>query len=95
MVVSNYIKMKLIDFYADWCGPCKVLSKNLDKFKEQHPDIEIKKIDVEENEDEVTKYKVRNLPTLVLIDGDEVIKRHTGLIDLEEFVYGSENSSNG
>lgn len=95
MVVSNYIEMKLIDFYADWCGPCKILSKKLEDFKKDHPDIEIEKVNVEDNEELVDKYKIKNLPTLILINEDEVIKRHTGLIDLEEFVYGSENSSNG
>lgn len=86
--------MKLIDFYADWCGPCKVLSKNLEKFKEAHPDVEIEKVDVEKDEEMIDKFKVRNLPTLFLMDGDTIIKRHSGLIDLEEFVYGSESSSN-
>ena len=87
--------MKLIDFYADWCGPFKVLSKKLEDFKKNHPYIEIEKVNVEDNEELVDKYKIKNLPTLILIDKDEVIKRCTGLIDLEEFVYGSENSSNG
>ena len=42
--------MKLLDFYADWCGPCKVLSKTFEQFSEKHPDVPIIKINVEEDE---------------------------------------------
>lgn len=58
--------MKLIDFYATWCGPCKVLSKKLDDFKA----CDVLKIDVEdeENEDLVEKYQIKSVPTLVLVD---------------------------
>lgn len=84
--------MKIIDFYADWCGPCQVTKKALGEFGLSHKDIEIQYINIEEeaNEDLVDSYHVRNLPTLVLLNEEsKEIKRHTGLLNvagLENFV---------
>jgi thioredoxin 1 len=88
--------MKLIDFYADWCGPCKMLSKTFEEFSKKHPDVSIIKINVENNEDKAEAWGVRNIPSVFLIDdtiqGTEpnFIRKFTGvktLKDLEEFVY--------
>lgn len=83
--------MKLIDFYAPWCGQCKTLTKNLETLK-QLVDIDIETINVEELEDLVDKYEIKNLPTLILVDDkNNVIKRHTGVMspsELEKFIKG-------
>lgn len=88
--------MKLIDFYADWCGPCKMLSKTFEEFSKKHPDVPIIKINIEDNEEKAIEYKVRNIPAVFLIDdtvqGTEpnFIRKFTGvktLKDLEKFVY--------
>jgi thioredoxin 1 len=88
--------MKLLDFYADWCGPCKVLSKTFEQFSEKHPDVPIIKINIEENEEEAEALGVRNIPSVFLIDdtiqGTEpnFIRKFVGvkkLKDLEDFVY--------
>ena len=88
--------MKLLDFYADWCGPCKVLSKTLEEFSKKHPDVPIVKINVEDEEEKATAWGVRNLPSVFLIDdtiqGTEpnFIRKFVGvksLKDLEKFVY--------
>jgi thioredoxin 1 len=88
--------MKLLDFYADWCGPCKVLLKTFEQFSEKHPDVPIIKINIEENEEEAEAWGVRNIPSVFLIDdtiqGTEpnFIRKFVGvktLKDLEDFVY--------
>ena len=88
--------MKLIDFYADWCGPCKVLSKIFEQFSEKHPDIPIVKINIEEDEEKAIAWGVRNIPSVFLVDdtmqGTEpnFIRKFVGiktLKDLEDFVY--------
>jgi thiol-disulfide isomerase/thioredoxin len=75
--------MKILKFYASWCGPCKMQTEYL----EQVTGADIIEIDVEEddNEDLIIKHKVRSLPKLVIInDKDEVIKEFVGLTPVEK-----------
>lgn len=84
--------MKILKFYADWCGPCKQLTKTIDKFKESHPEVEIVSINVEEDETNVSNYKVSSVPTLVKVIDDKEVARKVGampLNELEEFILNS------
>ncbi len=82
--------MRLLKFWADWCNPCKQLTKTIDTFKNSHPDIEIVPINVEEDEYDVLKYKITTVPVLVKLDDSDVeLARKTGAIslkELEEFI---------
>lgn len=71
----------LIDFYANWCGPCKMLSPILENFESN---IKVIKIDTDEYEDLAREYGIMSIPTLVLIKNGREIKRNIGLIDKEE-----------
>lgn len=73
--------MKLLKFYAEWCKPCTTLSKMLEDFTS----VPVENINIDINQEFVTKYTIRNIPTLILIDdeGKELYK-HTGLITLNE-----------
>ena len=71
--------LKVIDFYADWCGPCKVLSPMIEKLKENNPDITIEKINVDENRELAQEFSVRNIPTVIFLKGDEVVAREIGV----------------
>jgi len=66
--------VQFVDFYADWCGPCVVMKPVIDELeKDLAGDIEIKKIDVDQNQEEASKYGVMSIPTyLILKDGKEV-----------------------
>lgn len=74
--------MKILKFYAEWCGPCKVVGQNL---KEANLPIRIVDVDVEDNEGLVLGHRVRSVPTTILLDdkGNEV-KRWTGIFDINE-----------
>jgi thioredoxin 1 len=71
--------LKVIDFYADWCGPCKVLSPMIQKLKENNPDVVIEKINVDENRELALEFSVRNIPTVIFLKGDEVVAREIGV----------------
>ena len=71
-------KTVLIDFYADWCGPCKMLGPVLEKTES---DLKVIKVDTDEFEDLAREYGVMSIPTLVLIERGKEIKRNIGFLD--------------
>ncbi len=74
-------KPVLIDFYADWCGPCKMLSPIIDEVAEENTDIKVVKVNVDDAQDLAMKYQVMSIPTLVVIKNGEEVNRSVGLID--------------
>lgn len=74
-------KPVLIDFYADWCGPCKMLSPIIDEIAEENSDIKVVKVNVDDSQDLAMKYQVMSIPTLVVIKNGEEVNRSVGLID--------------
>ena len=74
-------KPVLIDFYADWCGPCKMLSPIIDEIAEENSEIKVVKVNVDDSQDLAMKYQVMSIPTLVVIKNREEVNRSVGLID--------------
>ena len=74
-------KPVLIDFYADWCGPCKMLSPIIDEIAEENSEIKVVKVNVDDSQDLAMKYQVMSIPTLVVIKNGSEINRSVGLID--------------
>lgn len=79
-------KTVLIDFYADWCGPCKMLSPIIDEIAEENSDIKVVKVNVDDSQDLAMKYQVMSIPTLVVIKNGEEVNRSVGLIDKAQVV---------
>ena len=76
----------LIDFYADWCGPCKMLSPTVDEVAAENDDIKVVKINVDESQETAIKYQVMSIPTLVVIKNGNEVNRSVGVIDKEEIL---------
>ncbi|MBQ9267316.1 MAG: thioredoxin [Clostridia bacterium] len=77
-------KKVLIDFYADWCEPCKMLSPLVEQVASENSDVKFVKINVDENDDLATRYRVLYIPTLVVIENGEEINRAVGYIEKNE-----------
>lgn len=74
-------KPVLIDFYAEWCGPCKLLSPTVEEISNENVNVKFVKIDVDKSEDLAMKYEIMAMPTLVLIQDGEEKDRVVGLVD--------------
>lgn len=75
----------LVDFYADWCGPCKMMNPILKKLKkEMRNKLNIIKIDTEKNADAAIKYQVRGVPTLILFQKGEILWQQSGVVQLPQ-----------
>lgn len=72
---------KILKFQASWCGPCKMLSKTFDQVQTE---IDVEEVDIEVNQDLTTEYRIRGVPTVVLLDDDVEVKRFVGVKSKEE-----------
>ena len=71
----------LLDFYADWCGPCQPLLPTIHKLADElKEDVVIKKVNVDENQELAAKFHIRSIPTLVFFKDGKPVDSHTGLI---------------
>jgi thioredoxin 1 len=71
----------LVDFYADWCGPCKALAPVLEEFARETPNAKIVKVNVDENTALADRYKIDSIPSLLVFKDSEIAARHMGLAD--------------
>jgi len=74
----------LIDFHAEWCGPCKTVSPILKSLKEEMGDkMKLIKIDVDKNQEIAAKYQIRGVPTLMIFKGGKLLWRQSGVVPIE------------
>lgn len=76
--VKESEKTVLLDFYADWCGPCSMVSPIIDEIAEENPQYLVGKVNVDEQEELAQEYGVFSIPTLVVLKNGEVINQVSG-----------------
>ena len=84
-------KPVLVDFYADWCGPCKMLAPVMEQLSDEITDVEFYNIDVDENPDLAREYRIMNIPAVIAIKGGQVAGQQIGLVskdDMKGFIDG-------
>ncbi len=84
----------LIDFFADWCGPCKMLGPILKEVKDElGDDVKIIKIDVDKNQSIAAKYQVRGVPTMILFKNGKQVWRQSGVLQKSDIIRVIESES--
>ena len=87
--VLNSSEPVLVDFFATWCGPCKMLSPIVDQLADEHPEVKFCKLDVDQNPDIAASFQVMSIPTLILFKGGAAASKVIGLqtkAALEDFI---------
>jgi len=68
----------LVDFYADWCGPCQTLAPHIEALANEHKDIKVVKMNIDENPMTPTQYGIRSIPTLIVFKGGQAAATKMG-----------------
>jgi thioredoxin len=71
-------KAILVDFWAPWCGPCRVVSPILEEINAEREDLRVVKLNVDENQQTAVKYEVLSIPTMILFQNGNVVKKLIG-----------------
>ncbi len=84
---ANVVKgTVIVDFYADWCGPCKIMAPAFENASEKSKSVKFAKINVEGNQEIAMKYGVMSIPTIIVFKNGNVKDMHTGALNEAEIV---------
>ena len=73
-------KKVLIDFYADWCGPCRAVSPLVDEIAVEHPEFKVCKINVDEEQELAASFKVMSIPSLFVMENGKIVNQSVGAL---------------
>lgn len=68
----------LVDFYADWCGPCKMLTPVIDEIATEHPEVKVVKLNVDNAPEIASRYGVMSIPTLIVFKNGQAVNQSVG-----------------
>lgn len=78
--------IKILDFYAEWCMPCKQLAPVLTQIENEFDNVIVEKINVDENDEVTEYYGIRNIPTLIIFKGDQQVDKVVGSLSKDKLV---------
>lgn len=83
--VEKANKTVIVDFYAVWCGPCKMFAPIMDKVSEEYPNVDFYKVNVEEAQEIAMKFQIRSIPTIIRFDNGEATETKMGAMSASQF----------
>lgn len=90
--VTKSEKTVLLDFWAEWCGPCRMLSPTVDEIAQERKDIKVGKINVDDEPELAERFGIMSIPTLAVIKGGEVTGQSVGVRPKEDIIEMIEKS---
>lgn len=72
-----------VDFYANWCGPCKMLAPSVEKLADEHPEVKVVKVDVDQESTLAMQFQVQSIPTLITFKNGQPVSRQLGFVPYE------------
>ena len=78
--------MELLDFYADWCGPCQMMKDTVEAFAKLHPEVKVTPVNVDVEDGLAERYEVAGIPCFVLVKDGKEIAREVGVVPLKKLV---------
>ena len=85
-IIHESAKPVLVDFWATWCGPCRMIAPVVEEVAEQRPDITVCKVDVDQERELAMEYGISSIPTLLVFKDGEVAKKSIGVISKDEML---------
>lgn len=84
--VTEHKGVVFVDFYADWCGPCKITGPVIDELSDERKDIKFVKVDVDKNPQLVSSYSIFSIPTFLIIKDGRIVSQFVGAVAKENLV---------
>lgn len=84
--VLNFDGRVLVDFWAEWCGPCMMLSPLVDEVSDEHDDVKFCKVNCDEARDLALEYGIMTIPNLLLFENGELINQSVGYIEKQDII---------
>ena len=82
----------ILDFYADWCAPCRMIGPVLEQIAEEHPEIKVVKVNVDENQELTSSFGVRGIPALYVLKDGKTVAQRAGFMPKDALVEWAKNA---